>query len=170
MDILNARVPVFVTFVFQISVCEGYEPPEHREEDPTAEEPHREHQKIPPPLNVHHGGEDVLQVALAALGNVLASNVHCTILQDHPLPLPPVQNAGVAESGRQVFPLLGIPVKAHVARDGGTFRESSIGTQDAVLGWRRRIVFNVQFVVLAWQQLPYHTVFRVSHTFHFGRR
>lgn len=47
----------------QVSMSEGQEPPDHREEHPGAEEGRGEDEEGVLPLQVHHGGEDVLQEA-----------------------------------------------------------------------------------------------------------
>lgn len=110
-----------------------------------------------------------LQVSLASLWDILPGDVDSSILQDDPLPLPPVRHPSMAESWRQVSPLFGISVKAHVAGDGGTLGEGSIWAQDAILRRGRRIVLNVQFDFFGWQQLPHDAVVGVE-AFHFGRR
>lgn len=53
---LSAGVPGL-----QVSVGEGQQPPDHSEEHPGAEEGRGEDEEGVLPLQVHHGGEDVLQ-------------------------------------------------------------------------------------------------------------
>lgn len=53
---LTARVPGF-----QVSMGEGQQPPDHSEEHPGAEEGRGEDEEGVLPLQVHHGGENVLQ-------------------------------------------------------------------------------------------------------------
>lgn len=57
-----ARLTVGVAGL-QVSVSEGEEPPDHSEEHPGAEEGGGEDQEGVLPLQVHHGGENVLQEA-----------------------------------------------------------------------------------------------------------
>lgn len=45
----------------QVSVSEGHEPPDHSEEHPGAKEGRGEDEEGVLPLQVHHGGENVLQ-------------------------------------------------------------------------------------------------------------
>lgn len=56
----GARLAVGVAGL-QVSVSEGQEPPDHSEEHPGAEEGRGEDEEGVLPLQVHHGGEDVLQ-------------------------------------------------------------------------------------------------------------
>lgn len=58
----GARLGVGVTRL-QVSVSEGQEPPDHSEQHPGAEEGRGEDEQRVLPLQVHHGGEDVLQEA-----------------------------------------------------------------------------------------------------------
>lgn len=57
-----ARLAVGVAGL-QVSVSEGEEPPDHSEEHPGAEEGRGEDEEGVLPLQVHHGGENVLQEA-----------------------------------------------------------------------------------------------------------
>lgn len=57
-----ARLPVGVAGL-QVSVSEGEEPPDHSEEHPGAEEGGGEDEEGVLPLQVHHGGENILQEA-----------------------------------------------------------------------------------------------------------
>lgn len=58
----GARLAVRVTGL-QVSMSKGKKPPDHREEHPGAEEGGGEDEEGVLPLQVHHGGEDVLQEA-----------------------------------------------------------------------------------------------------------
>lgn len=46
---------------FQVPVSEGQQPPDHSEEHPGAEEGRGEDEEGVLPLQVHHGGENILQ-------------------------------------------------------------------------------------------------------------
>lgn len=48
---------------FQVPVSEGQQPPDHGEEHPGAEEGRGEDEEGVLPLQVHHGGENILQEA-----------------------------------------------------------------------------------------------------------
>lgn len=47
----------------QVPVCKGQQPPDHGEEHPGAEEGRGEDEEGVLPLQVHHGGEDILEEA-----------------------------------------------------------------------------------------------------------
>ncbi|KAF7245602.1 Natural cytotoxicity triggering receptor 3 ligand 1 [Varanus komodoensis] len=65
--------------VVQVAVREGDEPPDHGEEQPAAEEGHGEDEQRVAPLQVHQGGEDVLQEA-ALLPDVLVRHIAGAVL------------------------------------------------------------------------------------------
>lgn len=56
----GARLAVGVAGL-QVSMSEGQKPPDHSEEHPGAEEGRGEDEEGVLPLQVHHGGEDILQ-------------------------------------------------------------------------------------------------------------
>lgn len=58
----GARLAVGVARL-QVSVSESQEPPDHSEEHPGAEEGRGEDEEGVLPLQVHHGGENILQEA-----------------------------------------------------------------------------------------------------------
>lgn len=58
----GARLVAGVTRL-QVSMSKGQEPPDHRKEHPGAEEGRGEDEEGVLPLQVHHGGENILQEA-----------------------------------------------------------------------------------------------------------
>ena len=99
-------------FEFEVSVSYGDEPPEDGKGQPAQDETQREDEDGPAPLDVHHGGEDVGQVAPAPLGNVALHNVAFAVLEHdalaHPPRTPPARTVPVSNiqqhlSSRQSF-------------------------------------------------------------------
>lgn len=163
MDIHNAWLPVFITFVIQIPVGISNEPPKQRKHNPTDKKSHGKDKQVPPPLNVHHRGEDILEISLASLGHILSRDVDSAIFQNDPLSLAIVDEFGRTKSRiERSAGFFGISIKAHVPRDGGTLAECSVGAQHPVLSRSWRVVLQVQLQVASWQELPHSTVVRID--------
>ena len=96
-------------------MSEGDEPPENGEGEPAQHETERENENGPAPLNVHHGRENVGQIATPAFGNVVLHDVALAILQHDTL-----------ANAARTPPVLPVPakIKNHLKIQNSKFQNS----------------------------------------------
>lgn len=83
--LFHAGIPVVVTEVLEVTVRKADYPPDHGKDKPAEDEGQSEEQQIPPPPDVHQGGENVRQEPPPAFADVQMRDVTVAALEDQSL-------------------------------------------------------------------------------------